>query len=244
MFLTILSTKGHSFSWGWFSSSSHRSSSSSSSSSHQYSKNTDMNGLVAEFSIEALDDPKAVELLENTRMKLGGSNPCWFYAYKNLFSSCSEIFAAEEKRSRLAWLLSDCFQRDSGGDPFPSCNVESRVIRRTGKKATEVEKEVTGLGEELSSKLKNLQGKADDIADMVGVSIQKQQQLLASESEALLGIQSLTDFQSKALQESRVTLQQIVGFAQGQHQELKQQQEHLLKAHNLLAINSSYLSIL
>ncbi|XP_056692965.1 protein GAMETE EXPRESSED 1 [Spinacia oleracea] len=112
------------------------------------------------------------------------------------------------------------------------------------KKATEVEKEVTGLGEELSSKLKNLQGKADDIADMVGVSIQKQQQLLASESEALLGIQSLTDFQSKALQESRVTLQQIVGFAQGQHQELKQQQEHLLKAHNLLAINSSYLSIL
>ncbi|KNA16514.1 hypothetical protein SOVF_088130 isoform B [Spinacia oleracea] len=127
--------------------------------------------------------------------------------------------------------------------------LEAAGLDRSGnriphKKATEVEKEVTGLGEELSSKLKNLQGKADDIADMVGVSIQKQQQLLASESEALLGIQSLTDFQSKALQESRVTLQQIVGFAQGQHQELKQQQEHLLKAHNLLAINSSYLSIL
>ncbi|KAL2906894.1 Protein GAMETE EXPRESSED 1 [Bienertia sinuspersici] len=383
-FLTIL-LKCHSFPWGWFSSSNP---SSSSSSNHHYSKNNHMNSLVAEFSVEAMDDPKAVELIENARMKLEGSNPCWFYAYKSLFSSCSEIFAAEEKRSRLAWHLSDCFQRDSGRDPFPACNSKSSMVdclrmlnnydhkiylefyletnsichqlqskafklqveslvndlkdsalstdekldtieeksdtllhnsnqiqesimsideqtQKVGenlknllgdlgevmkhskelneqargiassqvellegqglmrekmeesiarveesysdlgkeievlqKNAVEVEKEVTRLGEALSFKLQNLEGKTDDIADMAGLSIEKQQQLLASQSEALLGLQSLTDFQSNALQESRATLQQIVGFAQGQHQELKEQQEHLLTAHNLLASNS------
>lgn len=71
------------------------------------------------------------------------------------------------------------------------------------KKATEVEKEVTRVGETLSLKLQNLQGKTDDIADMAGISIEKQHQLLASQSEALQGLQFLTDFQSKALQESR-----------------------------------------
>ncbi|KMT09079.1 hypothetical protein BVRB_6g131870 [Beta vulgaris subsp. vulgaris] len=106
------------------------------------------------------------------------------------------------------------------------------------KKATEVEKEVTRVGETLSFKLQNLQGKTDDIADMAGISIEKQHQLLASQSEALQGLQFLTDFQSKALQESRDSLQQIVGFAHGQHEELKEQQEQLLQAHNLLASNS------
>ena len=36
----------------------------------------------------------------------------------------------------------------------------------------------------------------------------------------------------------RVSLQEIVGFAHGQHQELQEQQKQLLQAHNLLAINS------
>uniref|UniRef100_A0A803KWU5 Cytochrome P450 n=1 Tax=Chenopodium quinoa TaxID=63459 RepID=A0A803KWU5_CHEQI len=358
MFLAF-SSKGHSFSWGWFSSSK---TSSSSSNNHQYSKNANnINCMVAEFSLEALDDPKAVELIENARMKLGGSNPCWFYAYKNLFSSCSEIFAAEEKRSRLAWLIgflvivskeipggilflhvtrkvswskafklqveslvndlknsalsteekletieekSDTLLYNSNqiqesitsideqtqkvGDNLKNMlgdlgivmkhtkelNEQARGIALSQvellevqglmkekmeesiarveesyshlrqdievlqKKASEVEKEVTSLGAALSLKLHNLQGKANDIADMAGLSIEKQQLLLASQSEALQGLQSLTDFQSKALQESRATLQQMVGFAQGQHRELKEQQEQLLQAHNLLASNS------
>lgn len=37
---------------------------------------------------------------------------------------------------------------------------------------------------------------------------------------------------------TRDSLQQIVGFAHGQHEELKEQQEQLLQAHNLLASNS------
>lgn len=119
LYLT-LSTKVHSFSWNWF----------SSSDKHQNSKHNtaSIDGLVAEFSMEALNDPNAVELLENAKMKLEGSNPCWFYAYKSLFSSCTEIFAEEEKRSRLAWLLSDCFQRDSGRNSFPPCSMKTAMV--------------------------------------------------------------------------------------------------------------------
>ena len=92
-------------------------------------KNNKMeSNLVAEFSMEALNDPNAIELVENARTKLEGLNPCWFNAYKKLFSSCSEIFAEEEKRSRLASLLSDCFQMDSGRNSFPLCDEWSCMI--------------------------------------------------------------------------------------------------------------------
>ncbi|KAL9245965.1 hypothetical protein vseg_019555 [Gypsophila vaccaria] len=344
--------------------------------------------LVAEFSVDGLDDPKAVELLENARAKLGGSNPCWFNAYRNLFSSCSEVFAAEEKRSRLAWLLSDCFQKDTGRNSFPACGLNTPMVnclrglnnhehktylefylqtnsichqlqskafrlqvenlvndlkdsalateeklgtleaksdnllhnsnqiqesivsidtktRKLGEdlksmvgdigvvmdlskglneqahgiatsqveliegqgvlreklkenlekveesylnlrqeievlqlRAADVLAKVNKYGEALTSEMQNLQGKADEIADMAGVSVQNQQELLAIQSQALEGLQSLTKFQSEALQESRITLEQIVGFARGQHQELMQQQEQLLQAHDRLASNS------
>ncbi|XP_074310180.1 protein GAMETE EXPRESSED 1-like [Silene latifolia] len=346
------------------------------------------NGLVAEFSVDGMNDPNAVELIENARRKLGGSNPCWFNAYQNLFSSCSEIFAAEEKRSRLAWLLSDCFQRDSGRDSFPKCDSNSKMVnclrklkddehrtylefylttnsichqlqskafkvqvenlvndlkdsalsteeklesielksdnlihnsnqiqesitsidaetRKVGEnlknmvgdmgivldqskelkeqahgiatsqvdlvqgqgllrlkmeenlakveesyynlkenimvlqlKAADVQKEVNKYGQALASKMHNLQGKADEIAGMTGVTVENQRQLLTTQSQALDGLQSLTSFQSEALQESRVTLQQIVGFAHEKHKELREQQEQLLQAHDQLATNS------
>ncbi|XP_057543828.1 protein GAMETE EXPRESSED 1-like [Amaranthus tricolor] len=106
------------------------------------------------------------------------------------------------------------------------------------KKTGEVGKEVIKVGAGLSKKLQNLQGKTDDIADMAGITVEKQHELLVGQSEALKGLQSLTEFQSEALEESRVSLQEIVGFAHGQHQELQEQQKQLLQAHNLLAINS------
>ncbi|CAO2831127.1 unnamed protein product [Amaranthus hypochondriacus] len=106
------------------------------------------------------------------------------------------------------------------------------------KKTGEIEKEVIRVGEGLSKKLQNLQGKTDGIAEMAGITVEKQHELLVGQSEALKGLQSLTDFQSEALEESRVSLQEIVGFAHGQHQELQEQQKQLLQAHNLLAINS------
>ncbi|KAK9678289.1 hypothetical protein RND81_11G201300 [Saponaria officinalis] len=346
------------------------------------------NNLVAEFSVDGLDDPKAVELLENARTKLGGTSPCWFNAYRNLFSSCSEVFAAEEKRSRLAWLLSDCFQKDTGRNAFPSCNLNTPMVnclrslnnhehktylefyvqtnsichqlqskafrlqvenlvndlkdsalsteeklgtleeksdnllqnsnqiqesitsidaqtRRLGEnlknmvgdigividqskelneqargiatshvelidgqgvlreklkentekveesyyslrqeievlqlRAADVLAKVNKYGEALTSEMDNLQGKTDEIASMTGISVQNQQELLAIQLKALDGLQSLTKFQSEALQESRITLQEIVGYVHGQHQELMQQQERLLQAHDKLASNS------
>uniref|UniRef100_A0A803KYK2 Protein GAMETE EXPRESSED 1 n=2 Tax=Chenopodium quinoa TaxID=63459 RepID=A0A803KYK2_CHEQI len=382
--LIFLSFSPTSQSWGWFSSSA------DAHSSENQSGNKDImsKGLVAEFSVDALDNPKAAELLENAKRKLGGTNPCWFRAYQDLFSTCSEIFAAEEKRKRLAWHLSDCFQKDTGRTPFPSCagksamfdclrklnnddhktylefylqtnsichqlqskafksqleglvndlkdsalvaedklkNIEeksdnllhssngihesitsidaqtqvvgetlkkmfgylgavlnhSKELNETAKgiamsqvellegqgrmkdkleedmlkiqesyqnlgeeilglqkKTVDVKQEVNKVGEEMSSKMQNLQGKTDDISKMAKISVDKQQELLQGQSIALEGLKSLTTFLSQALQESRVSLEQLVEFANGQHQELLKQQQQLLLANDHLANNS------
>ncbi|KAL5081231.1 hypothetical protein RYX36_009652 [Vicia faba] len=58
-----------------------------------------------------------------------GSNVCWQNAYKNLFAGCSEILATNDKRSRLAWHLSDCFQRDSGRPSFPHCDSKTPIAK-------------------------------------------------------------------------------------------------------------------
>ncbi|KMT09481.1 hypothetical protein BVRB_6g129520 [Beta vulgaris subsp. vulgaris] len=384
LFLVVfLSLSPRSQSWGWFSSSS------DASSSEKQSVNIDLSkGLVAEFSVDALNDPKAAELLENAKRKLGGTNKCWFRAYQDLFSTCSDIFAAEEKRKRLAWHLSDCFQKDSGRNSFPSCgiktamldclrklnnddhktylefylqtnsichqlqskafksqleglvnelkdsaqfaenklktieeksdnllhssneihesitsiNSQTQVVGETlknmfghlgavlnhskelnetvqgiamsqeelvegqgrlrekleedmsriqesyddlgqeilslQKKAINVKQEVNKVGELMSSQMQNLQGKTDDITNMAKLSVEKQHELLQGQSTALEGLQSLTTFLSQALQESRISLQQLVDFADGQHQELLKQQQQLLLANDHLANNS------
>ncbi|XP_021718086.1 protein GAMETE EXPRESSED 1-like [Chenopodium quinoa] len=382
--LIFLSFSPTSQSWGWFSSSAHAHS------SENQSGNKDImsKSLVAEFSVDALDNPKAAELLENARRKLGGTNPCWFRAYQDLFSTCSEIFAAEEKRKRLAWHLSDCFQKDTGRTPFPSCarkfamvdclrklnnddhktylefylqtnsichqlqskafksqleglvndvkdsalvaedklkiieeksynllhssngihesitsiDAQTQVVGETlkkmfgylgvvlnhskelnetakgiamsqlelleghvrmkdkleedmlkiqesyqnlgeeilglQKKTVDVKQEVNKVGEAMSSKMQNLQGKTDDITKMAKISVDKQQELLQGQSIALEGLKSLTTFLSQALQESRVSLEQLVDFANGQHLELLKQQPQLLLANDHLANNS------
>ncbi|KAL2905505.1 Protein GAMETE EXPRESSED 1 [Bienertia sinuspersici] len=389
LFLLILvSFALRSQSWGWFSSSSDTRSSDNPSGNKEISK-----GLVAEFSVDALNDPKAAELLENAKRKLGGTNPCWFRAYQDLFSTCSEIFAAEEKRKRLAWHLSDCFQKDTGRNPFPFCGTggnsdmlvclrrlnnddhktylefylqtnsichqlqskafksqlevlvndlkdsaqiaedklktieeksdnllqnsnaihesirsidvqtqivgesltnmfgylgvvlnHSKELNETAQgiamsqvelldgqgrlreqldhnmlrvqesydnlgeeilslqnKAVDVKQEVNKVGEVVSLQMQDLQGKTDDISEMAKTSVLKQQELLQGQSKALEGLQSLTTFLSQALQESRVSLEQLVDFANGQHQELLKQQQQLLLANDHLANNSKSL---
>ncbi|KAI4297829.1 hypothetical protein L6164_037694 [Bauhinia variegata] len=98
-------------SWGWFSSSN------SKEPSFTDNKET-FRGSVAEFSMEGLNNSKGMELLENARKQMVSSNSCWQHAYHHLFAGCSEILAVNEKKSRLAWHLSDCFQRD-WQEPFP-----------------------------------------------------------------------------------------------------------------------------
>ncbi|KAM7523886.1 hypothetical protein LguiA_013788 [Lonicera macranthoides] len=71
---------------------------------------------------------KGAQVVKNARRKADAPNSCWQNAYRELFVGCSEILAIEEKRSRLAWHLSDCFQKDSGRDPFPYCNFKVSTV--------------------------------------------------------------------------------------------------------------------
>ncbi|RHN74391.1 hypothetical protein MtrunA17_Chr2g0309801 [Medicago truncatula] len=109
-------------SWGWFSSNKK-----THSNDRSYGNQGSFRGSSAEFSIEAFNDPKGMKLIENAKNKMVGSNTCWQNAYQHLFAGCSEILAADEKRSRLAWHLSDCFQRDSGRVSFPRCDAETSI---------------------------------------------------------------------------------------------------------------------
>ncbi|CAL5374560.1 unnamed protein product [Camellia sinensis] len=119
----LFSQNSHSHSWSWFSSS-----------KEILTENPSENGaifndVVGDFSMESLNNRKGIQLVENARKKMVASNSCWQNAYQNLFAGCSEILAGEEKRSRLAWHLSDCFQKDSGRPPFPHCDTKSSMLK-------------------------------------------------------------------------------------------------------------------
>ncbi|XP_076943515.1 protein GAMETE EXPRESSED 1-like [Bidens hawaiensis] len=86
------------------------------------------NDIIAEFSMESSNSNKGMMLIEKAKRKAALSNTCWQNAYQNLFAGCSEILAAEEQRSRLAWHLSDCFQKDTGRPQFPYCDVKYPMV--------------------------------------------------------------------------------------------------------------------
>ncbi|XAR73587.1 hypothetical protein NMG60_11007601 [Bertholletia excelsa] len=69
---------------------------------------------IAEFSMETSSSSKGIEIVENARKKMATSKISW----------CSEILADGEKKKRLAWHLSDCFQKDSGRHSFPFCDAK------------------------------------------------------------------------------------------------------------------------
>ncbi|XP_019191886.1 PREDICTED: protein GAMETE EXPRESSED 1-like [Ipomoea nil] len=104
--------------------------------------------------------------------------------------------------------------------------------------AEEIEKEIGKVGEEMFSKMRTLQVKADDIENIAGVSLDKQKELLNGQSAALDGIQILNKFLSQALEESRGTLQQLAEIGHKQQDELLRRQEQLQQAHDHLVENS------
>ncbi|BAT86082.1 Protein GAMETE EXPRESSED 1 Precursor [Vigna angularis] len=370
-------------SWGWFSSSKE-----TPSSDRTYSNGGNFKGSSAEFSIEAFNDQKGLKLIDNAQKKMISSNSCWQNAYQHLFAGCSEILAVDEKRSRLAWHLSDCFQRDSGRSPFPHCdpkasiasclrtlddfahkvylefyletnticyqlqayafkheterlvtelkssaqyvedkldNIEEKTehllqgskrvhesldligshtqqvaqtarnleghidsvlihsqnvfeqttkialsqsqlqegqedmkrsledgvtmlkesynylgkeIEKLRNEAAEIENEVIKVGDAMSLRMNTLQSKAEDIGNMAGLSLDKQQQLLDGQSTALESLNSLIEFQSKALEESRKTLQYFSEYGHRQHEELVRRQEQIQGFHDHLMENS------
>ncbi|KAF4402995.1 hypothetical protein G4B88_010447, partial [Cannabis sativa] len=99
----------------------------------------------------------------------------------------------------------------------------------------QIEKEINRVGDSMSSKMNILQNKADDIGNVAGLSLEKQKEVLKGQSEALNGLQSLTQFQSKALEESSLKLYIILAnFGHEQQEELLQRQEKLQQAHDHL----------
>ncbi|KAK9135939.1 hypothetical protein Syun_015269 [Stephania yunnanensis] len=382
--LVSLSQATFTHSWGWFSSPA-----SDTNSIGRILKNSAIiDGAASEFSMETIGNQKGMKLVENAKLKMVGPYSCWRQAYANLFAGCSEIIADKEKQSRLAWDLSDCFQKESGRTPFPSCdaygpmtkclknlddnehtiyleffletnsichqlqadafkheterlvndlrrsaqfaedeldNIDERseqllqetdriyqsmasvdeqieLVAQTSKsveeqidvvmnyskvifdqsqeiaasqielqggqramteklqagiailheshqnlgrdmerlrsEAEKIEMEINEVGNAMSSKMKHLQSKADNIGDIAGVSLDKQKQLLDGQSTALEGLEFLTKFQSVALEESRSTLQMLAEFGKKQQEELLQRQEQLQRAHDGLVRNS------
>ncbi|MED6113406.1 hypothetical protein PIB30_070520 [Stylosanthes scabra] len=323
-------------SWGWFSSSSDKE-------THSREGPYDNNGGIsrgssAEFSIEGFNYQKGLKLVENARKKMVGANTCWQNAYQHLFAGCSEILASDDKRSRLAWHLSDCFQRDSGRPSFPHCDAKSsmalclralddvshkvylefyletnsichqlqayafkheteRLVTELKSSAQYVEDKLGSIDEKSEHLLqgsKNIVNSmnsidihtqqvaqtAKNVQDHIGVvlrhsesvyeqtkkieasqlqlkdgqedmrrsledgvallkeSYNKQQQLLDGQSTALEGLNSLSEFQSKALEESRKTLQYFAEYGHRQHEELLQKQEEIQGLHDRLMENS------
>ncbi|KAL8521497.1 hypothetical protein ACS0TY_011858 [Phlomoides rotata] len=82
---------------------------------------------VSDFSMEALNDRKGVQLIEKAKNKMRAPNTCWQNAYLNVFEGCAKTLADEELRSRLAWHLSDCFQRHTGRPAFSYCDPKSPI---------------------------------------------------------------------------------------------------------------------
>lgn len=103
------------FSWSWL----------FSSNDETHSNKLVYKNEVSEFSIEALNDQKGIQAIENAKTKMLAPNSCWQIAYQNVFEGCSKTVADEESRSRLAWHLSDCFQRHTGRPSFPYCDRKS-----------------------------------------------------------------------------------------------------------------------
>ncbi|BAB08566.1 unnamed protein product [Arabidopsis thaliana] len=102
----------------------------------------------------------------------------------------------------------------------------------------QIEVEISVLGNNLSTKMIDLQSTTDDIGTKTRSSLDKQQKLLDGQTVALDGIQFLTRFQSEALQESRNTLQRLKEFSQEQQEDLAKRQEKLQEVHDHLFENS------
>ena len=84
-----------------------------------------------------------------------------------------------------------------------SYNSFGQEIDNLKNEAIEIEKGINKVGDAMFMKMKNLQIKADDIWNLTGISLDKQQEVIDGQSTALEGLQNLTKLQSEALEDSR-----------------------------------------
>ncbi|KDP25827.1 hypothetical protein JCGZ_22549 [Jatropha curcas] len=149
---------------------------------------------------------------------------------KEIANSQSEI---REEQTRMNEKLKEGMETIH--DAYSNLGQQVEILRI---EAVEIEKQIDTVGEKMSSKMQYLQNTADDIEDKAGKSLDKQKELLDGQSTALKGLQLLTEFQSEALEESRITLQRLVEYGHKQQEQLLQRQEQLQQVHDHLMQNS------
>ncbi|KAL3818365.1 hypothetical protein ACJIZ3_004270 [Penstemon smallii] len=120
-------------------------------------------------------------------------------------------------------------------DSFDNLGQEVNNLR---KEAVVIEKEIERVGDVMFLEMRNLQGKADEIGNMAGMSLAKQKQIFDGQTEALTSLDFLSKFQSEALEESRENLRKLVEFEHKQQEELLQRQKQLHQTHDYLVENS------
>ncbi|CAN6351264.1 unnamed protein product [Urochloa humidicola] len=101
-----------------------------------------------------------------------------------------------------------------------------------------IQREIKSVGDSVSSKMEDLQSKADDISSVAGKSLENQRQLLDGQDRAREGLNNLHRFQAQALEETREIVQKLAQFGQHQQEELLARQEQIRQAHDHLIQNS------
>ncbi|CAN6204590.1 unnamed protein product [Urochloa humidicola] len=101
-----------------------------------------------------------------------------------------------------------------------------------------IQREIKSVGDSVSSKMDDLQRKAEDIVSVAGKSLDNQRQLLDGQDRAREGLDNLHRFQAHAFEESRETVQKLAQFGQRQQEELLARQEQIRQAHDHLIQNS------
>ncbi|CAN6182448.1 unnamed protein product [Urochloa humidicola] len=156
---------------------------------------------------------------------------------KAIFEQSKEIAAAQkalkEGQTEMREKIDDGMARveesyKSLGDGMDRLKEETGYIQR----------EIKSVGDSMSSKMDELQTKADDIGTVVGKSLENQRQLLDGQDRAREGLNDLHRFQAHALEESRETVQKLAQFGQRQQEELLARQEQIRQAHDHLIQNS------
>ncbi|XP_078444532.1 gamete expressed protein 1 [Wolffia australiana] len=111
-------------------------------------------------------------------------------------------------------------------------------LEKLKMEATEMGRRVYEIGDEMNSKMINLQDSANDIGRMALTSLDNQKELVEGQSKAFDELKHLTEFQTDALEESRSILEKLVALGRMQQDELIRKQEQIQDVHDRLFQNS------
>lgn len=84
-----------------------------------------------------------------------------------------------------------------------SCDNMGVEIDKLKYGAVEIENEIGKMGDQMFLKMKYLENKADDVGNITGISLDKQNELVKGQFVAVEGVKLLTNFMSLSLEESR-----------------------------------------